>query len=531
MHVSILKTLALGLSSAGFVQLAAAETFAASDRLPLPAASTPFPSLYNVVWETPGLLASGSMPTGNGDLSVNVWVEEGGDLLFYVGKTDSWSELERLLKVGRVRVKLSPNPFLAGLPFRQELKLEDGTIAIRAGAPGSEVSIRLYADAHHPVIRFECTSEKLVEVTASTEIWRSEERDLPLGERHSAWGDRDNLEPLIESADVLVPDRRDDVMWYHRNASSIWEGTFRLQGLESLIETRRDPLLNRTFGVLMRGPGFHLGENGTLRAAPALDHELSLHVLTSQTDTPEIWEREIEKLATESDSTPRAAAWLAHQKWWSDFWDRSHVIMSGPLVEAPVITSVPVPLRIGGGDGGSPFHGKIARARLHRDSLSAQEIELLAVGQDAPSPRSAALVGDWDLAQPDAAGDFPNLQGDPLTAKPSGELLVDAADNLPIFSGPAHLLVADDPRLDPSGSMTLDAWVYAEAQPASGGANLRQGSRRHSGRIRSRHVSWQFVAADIQHGINWITRQHRARQPDCGKCAPAGPMDARGRHS
>ena len=37
---------------------------------------------YNVVWETASQDSSGSMPIGNGDIGLNVWVEEDGDLLF-----------------------------------------------------------------------------------------------------------------------------------------------------------------------------------------------------------------------------------------------------------------------------------------------------------------------------------------------------------------------------------------------------------------------------------------------------------------
>ena len=72
------------------------------------------------------------MPLGNGDIGLNVWVQQDGDLLFLIGKTDAWSEVVRLLKLGRVRVKLSPNPFAKGLPFRQELRLRQGEIEIRA---------------------------------------------------------------------------------------------------------------------------------------------------------------------------------------------------------------------------------------------------------------------------------------------------------------------------------------------------------------------------------------------------------------
>ncbi len=87
---------------------------------------------YNVVWTTPSKDAAGSMPLGNGEVGINLWVEESGDLHFYISRSDSLSEISRLLKVGQVRVSLSPNPFLTGAPFRQELKLCDGVCEITA---------------------------------------------------------------------------------------------------------------------------------------------------------------------------------------------------------------------------------------------------------------------------------------------------------------------------------------------------------------------------------------------------------------
>ena len=35
----------------------------------------------NVVWDSPSKNSSGSMPIGNGDIGLNTWVEENGDLL------------------------------------------------------------------------------------------------------------------------------------------------------------------------------------------------------------------------------------------------------------------------------------------------------------------------------------------------------------------------------------------------------------------------------------------------------------------
>lgn len=66
----------------------------------------------NITWNAPANNAKGSMPLGNGDIGLNLWTEETGDLCFYISKTDSWDESGRLLKVGKVRLHLAPNPFL-----------------------------------------------------------------------------------------------------------------------------------------------------------------------------------------------------------------------------------------------------------------------------------------------------------------------------------------------------------------------------------------------------------------------------------
>ena len=43
---------------------------------------------------------------------MNLWVEEAtGDVLFLMSRTDTWDEVGRLLKIGRIRISLDPNPF------------------------------------------------------------------------------------------------------------------------------------------------------------------------------------------------------------------------------------------------------------------------------------------------------------------------------------------------------------------------------------------------------------------------------------
>ena len=144
--------------------------------LPLVATSAPVDS-FNVVWDSPSTNHHGSMPLGNGDITLNAWMTKDGDLQFYISKTDAWDDNARLLKVGKVRVHCEPNSITAGKPFRQELNLREGCVEIRTGGV-PETRIRLWVDANHPVIYVTAESASPSEVTASIELWRTNQQEL-----------------------------------------------------------------------------------------------------------------------------------------------------------------------------------------------------------------------------------------------------------------------------------------------------------------------------------------------------------------
>jgi hypothetical protein len=108
----------------------------------------------NVVWDSPSKDSGGSMPLGNGDIGLNAWMEENGDLVFFISKTDSWTDSGRLVKLGQVRVKFDP-PLAVKESFRQELKLRDGALLIESKIQNSPFKIRLWVDANRPVIHIE----------------------------------------------------------------------------------------------------------------------------------------------------------------------------------------------------------------------------------------------------------------------------------------------------------------------------------------------------------------------------------------
>ena len=286
---------------------------------------------YNVVWDSPSTNSAGSMPLGNGDIGVNAWVEQSGDLVFFISKTDAWSDCGRLLKLGQVRLRLTPS--LAALPFHQELQLRQGQIVFRSGAAGSVTTLRLWIDANHPVIHIEGESQQDLQAQVGLKVWRTADRDLH--GNPSAGYISESPGPIIEKADTVLPQKNDRIMWYHRNEGTIVPLTMKLQGAASLLPLVHDPLLHNTFGGCIAGKGFVQTEAGNMTQAlktesPTRRFNLSIDVLTAQTDTAEQWLKKLDALVAENRKASLNKAWQAHCKWWQDFWERSWIYVRTP---------------------------------------------------------------------------------------------------------------------------------------------------------------------------------------------------------
>ncbi len=294
-------------------------------------ASPSDPDRYNVVWDSPSKNSGGSMPIRNGDIALNVWAEADGDLLFYIAKSDACSENGQLLKLGRVRVKFSPNPFAKGLPFKQELRLRHGEIVVTAGQE-APIEIRLYVDANRPVIELEASGAKPFEMQADLELWRNEPRTLNAKSREiaSRFEFHDGNVPVVFDPDTVLPAGDNQIVWYHRDEHSIYPAVLKNQHLASLLEKCPDPLEHRTFGGCMKGPGLIAAGDRALRsAAPAASHRLSITALTAQTDSPAQWVKQLAKVTAAADAVDWNSARKAHEQWWDAFWNRSWINVTG----------------------------------------------------------------------------------------------------------------------------------------------------------------------------------------------------------
>jgi alpha-L-fucosidase 2 len=289
---------------------------------------------YNVIWTSPSEDAGGSMPIGNGDIGLNVWAEQGGDLLFYIAKTDACSENSEFLKLGRVRVHLTPNP-LESSSFRQELRLRQGEIVITAGDGGAQMMLRVWVDANRPEIHVDATSPRAFEMRASVELWRTSPRTVPgkggrMGDPNFGLYENRGGPDIVIEPDTVLPAQSNRLTWLHRNERSIYPDVLKAQHLETLLDKYPDPLMHRTFGCVMRGQGLISDGDQALKSArPAARQSLSITAYTAQTPTVDQWQKEINQLAAADDAVSPESASVASAQWWESFWDRSWIDVSG----------------------------------------------------------------------------------------------------------------------------------------------------------------------------------------------------------
>jgi alpha-L-fucosidase 2 len=298
-----------------------------------------------LVWHSPGLNSLGSMPLGNGDIGLNVWVEKNGDLVFYIAKSDAWCENGRLVKLGRVRVSISPPLFRDGNSFRQTLDLKNGCITIStknrnagshppgqgSASRGDSISVRLWVDALNPAIVTEIQGNVPLTARVMLEVWRRNRRQiLAPEEMHSAYGlNVPDGPPVFVEPDSILPHTSSSLIWFHRNRRSVWKDNLVLQGLDSAALSMRDPLLHRTFGGTIEGPGLRAVSDTVLQTSrPQRQITFSVYPYTSTDRTPEQWLEQVSSRSKGLSAAPLKTRFEKHRTWWKEFWSRSSIIVT-----------------------------------------------------------------------------------------------------------------------------------------------------------------------------------------------------------
>lgn len=419
---------------------------------------------------TPSADSSGSVPIGNGENAANLWVEnETGDLLLLLARTDSFDGFGRLLKPARFRISFLPeSPFKDGSFQAQLLELKNGLVRIKGGGESAGAAeLIVFVDANRPVCLVQYRGEKPVSVRARLEVWRTEKRDLSdeeMGGGNEYGLSKNSLafeEPdTILDAELLKRERLESLAWYHRNTVSIWPILMKQQGFKDVTDEFRDPLMNRTFGGMVFGRSLDAAgpvsfkKNGPLSlesAETVRSHEIFVTWHTLQAETPEIWVDESVKITLDvleayknfvNESDP---VFVAHKKWWNDFWNRSHIrVLSSGERTTEVLPPCEVPLTIGMRPGAPSFVGEMAAPTVYSRALKPDEIVQLAQGEKIKEAREYY----WDFAEEN------DTRPGPLDGKLSAK----------VFDGKTSFQKPHDARIDLSHAVTLACWVLTDGK-------------------------------------------------------------------
>jgi hypothetical protein len=291
-------------------------------------------SNYNIVWNSQSKNASESMPCGGGDIGMNVWVEN-GELLIYVARSGSFNEDNALMKAGRIRVKLFPNPF-DGKIFKQELHLQEGFVTVEGENNGVKATVKIWADVFNPIAHIDISSNKKINVEAAYESWRYRDRIIKSREN---WGNSWKWAAPKNNGykKDIIDFNGNEVLFYHYNsAETIFDATVAQQGMDEVKDQLYNPLAELAFGGAFSGKGFvpagtyegnyvntdYKGWKIKTKVA-AKQYALNLYLHTEQVEDIEEWKIFLDSL--EKKSTNSFIAFNNSQAWWKQFWNRSFI--------------------------------------------------------------------------------------------------------------------------------------------------------------------------------------------------------------
>ncbi|AWW31218.1 hypothetical protein DN752_14410 [Echinicola strongylocentroti] len=294
-------------------------------------------SAYDPVWTTMSKNASESMPLGGGDIGMNVWVED-GELLFYFSRSGTFDEHNTLLKLGRVRVSFTPNPFDGDDIFRQELNLQEGNIKLTGKTGGKEVTINLWVDVFRPVIHVEVDGDTPTYMDVAYENWRYKNRPVK-GAANNAnsykWAPQGEVITYQDS----IGFQDSSVLFYHQNrANTVFDVAVEQQKMASVKGQMMNPLSNLIFGGVLEGGNLirQSVKNGVYQdtdfkafplksISPRKHHSFEIYLHTAQTRSVEKWKSGLDSLVqTAKTASPEARKNTT--AWWKGYWKRSYVI-------------------------------------------------------------------------------------------------------------------------------------------------------------------------------------------------------------
>ncbi|MGN7990323.1 DUF5703 domain-containing protein [Pedobacter sp. 22226] len=288
--------------------------------------------LQNITWIAQSHNSSESMPVGGGDIGLNLWVEN-GSIYLYLSKSGTFDENNTLLKLGRVKLKLTPNPF-EGKTFKQELILKDDYAQISGSNGKLNTKIKVWVDVFNPVVHLEVKSSQKITTEAAYESWRFEDR-ITKGKENNQNSYKWAPQGIVKTLKDEIAFKNNTVQFYHQNKpETVFDVTVKQQDLEAEKSKLFNPLNNLIFGGSIQGnnmipagnyDGIYLStpfKAWTLKSKkPSSSTKLTITLNTATIGSIQDWETNLKAINNKNSQK-------ASIKWWNDYWKRSFIFIN-----------------------------------------------------------------------------------------------------------------------------------------------------------------------------------------------------------
>jgi len=126
-------------------------------------------------------------------------------------------------------------------------------------------------------------------------------------------------------------ERDGKLLWYYAVGDrSVYPDDLKFYEVEHMAAKFPDPLCFNTFGNLLESPALKPKDGALCGTGRRFD--IRIHALTMQTPKPEKWIETIERQAARPVDATRD--WAKHVAWWTEFWNRSWIVVSDRTVPA-----------------------------------------------------------------------------------------------------------------------------------------------------------------------------------------------------
>ena len=282
----------------------------------------------NIIWTSQSKNSSESMPVGGGDIGVNVWVEK-GEIYLYLSRSGAFDENNTLLKLGRVKLKLNPNPF-EGKSFKQELILKDGYVQISGANNQLNAQIKVWVDVFKPIVNLEVKSNQKLITEASYESWRFEDR-ITTGKENNQNSYKWAPQGVVKTHKDEIGFNGNSILFTHQNtAETVFDVVVKQQGLYSYKSSMYNPLKNLKFGGIMQGDNMVAAGNyeGKYLSTPFKGYTIkSKNPVKSQQIAVILNSSEDKEKVNYAEYSP-IKSFAATKLWWNNYWNKSFIYIN-----------------------------------------------------------------------------------------------------------------------------------------------------------------------------------------------------------